>query len=63
MDRKLPLLARKPTGLLGVTSEEFSDALSSYVHDNPDGLLRPEVRLDLRVHGAGFGALEILHKV
>ena len=42
-DENLPLLARKPTGLLGVSSEEFHDALSAYVRDNPDGLLRPQV--------------------
>ncbi len=43
-EEKLPLLARKPTGLLGVSGEQFHDALSAYVRDNPDGLLRPQVR-------------------
>jgi hypothetical protein len=45
VDERLPLLARKPAGLLGVSSEAFGDALAAYVHDNPDGLLRPQVTL------------------
>ena len=44
-DERLPLLARKPAGLLGVSSEAFGDALAAYVRDNPDGLLRPQVTL------------------
>ena len=53
LEEALPLQASEAGGLLGVTSEAFSDALCSYVRQNPDGLLRPQVCLPGGTGNAG----------